>query len=379
MTEKVNCNYFQLNLLKQLDLKPFNQRFPWIGGDLQTLRDTFVADTLPFKPGESIHIEVPEIPSGFAGKGKLLAFLDRPLTLSSPRGLVLMLHGLGGSSQRRGLRRMTFSLVEAGFAVLRLNLRGADPGRELAGGTYSAKCNSDIEPVILKARELSKELLVNSDRHKIKRLPLFGVGLSLGGTILLNACLGPLSKLSNTSTLLDGLICVSSPLDLAQCSASIEKPRNTFYQYWLLNRLIRQTLADPFGISDEETSLFASKGHFDLRKIKSIRQFDTLVTAPRWAFGGVDDYYREASPINLLLEKSYALPQTFFIQALDDPWVPAEAVKKLSDEIDRMSLSEKLKVILTTTGGHNGFHGKNGCWGDDLVRNLLISVSSSII
>jgi len=37
----------------------------------------------------------------------------------------LLLHGLGGSSRRRGLRRMALTFINAGFAVLRLNLRGA--------------------------------------------------------------------------------------------------------------------------------------------------------------------------------------------------------------------------------------------------------------
>ena len=38
--------------------------------------------------------------------------------------LVLLLHGLGGSSRRIGLRRMAFSFLSAGFGVLRVNLRG---------------------------------------------------------------------------------------------------------------------------------------------------------------------------------------------------------------------------------------------------------------
>ena len=121
---------------------------PWIGGDLQTLRDTFVDDKLPEENGEIINIEIPELPNGHGGKGALLAILDKPSDVMAIKGLVLMVHGLGGSSRRRGLRRMACALLEAGFAVLRLNLRGAEPSRYLAGGTYSAKCNSDLFPII---------------------------------------------------------------------------------------------------------------------------------------------------------------------------------------------------------------------------------------
>ena len=81
--------------------------------------------------------------------------------------------------------------------------------------------------------------------------------ISLGGTMLLNACL-------DQSGALDALFCASSPLDLAACSASIERPRNRVYQRWLLKRLVRQTLADPFGVStDEEVTLQATPPPFD--------------------------------------------------------------------------------------------------------------------
>ena len=93
---------------------------------------------------QPILIDVPALASGAAEAGQLLALLDQPA--STPRGLVLLLHGLGGSSAREGLRRMGAALCEAGFSVLRLNLRGADPGRHLAGGTYAACCNSDLLP-----------------------------------------------------------------------------------------------------------------------------------------------------------------------------------------------------------------------------------------
>ena len=46
--------------------------------------------------------------------------------------------------------------------------------------------------------------------------PIYGVGLSLGGTILLNACLD--YDENKGEKLLDGLACVSSPLDLSSCS-----------------------------------------------------------------------------------------------------------------------------------------------------------------
>lgn len=326
----------------QLGVPPFRQRFPWYGGDLQTLRDTLRQVDLPPERGQSVLIDVPPLPSGLAGAGQLLALLDQPR--DEPRGLVLLLHGLGGSSSREGLRRMGMALRAAGFSVLRLNLRGADPGRHLAGGTYAASCNSDLMPVIAQARELAKGR------------PLLGAGISLGGTMLLNACL-------RVPGVLDGLFCASSPLDLAACSASIERPRNRIYQHWLLKRLVRQTAADPFGISpDEERSLRGGMAP------RTIRAFDAAITAPRWGYRTVEDYYASASPLQHVCASALQLPPTLMLQALDDPWVPAESAQQLARALPAGAAVE---LLFTRRGGHNGFHGRGGCWGDQLAVTWL--------
>ena len=360
--------------LDELELDNFVQRFPWIGGDLQTLRDTFVADYLPEENGEPIKIPIPKMPCGAFGSGNLLAFLDRPKS-ENIRGLVLMLHGLGGSSRRRGLRRMSFALLKEGFAVLRLNLRGADPGRELAGGTYAAKCNSDLIPVISYAREICNQLSAEKLPYK-STVPLLGVGISLGGTILLNACLESDVENNSTSPILDGLVCISSPLELAICSKSIERPRNFIYQRWLLNRLINQTLADPFGITNEERNKLINLSSNRSKNSFSIRSFDAAITAPRWGFLDVDDYYNKASPLYPLLNQLGHMPKMLFIQAIDDPWVPYEPTLKLANNIASFNAKWQLEVFIIKRGGHNGFHGIKGCWGDDCVKRWLVKLTN---
>ena len=66
-------------LLRQLGVVPYRERFPWLGGDLQTLRDTFRPDPLPPDQGEPVLVDVPALASGRAGAGQLLALLDQPL------------------------------------------------------------------------------------------------------------------------------------------------------------------------------------------------------------------------------------------------------------------------------------------------------------
>ncbi len=328
-------------LLEALGLEPFRPRLPWFNGDLQTLRDTLRPVSLPPEAGVPVPISV--------GDGdQLLGLLDPPLDRAEPRALVLLMHGLGGSSSRSGLRRMGHTLQHAGFAVLRLNMRGAGPGRELARGTYAASCNRDLLPALLRARELAAGL------------PLLGMGISLGGTKLLNA-------LQTAPDLLDGLVTISSPLDLAACSAQIERPRNRIYKRWLLQRLVAQTLADPFGVSEQEREVL--EGRSGIGPITSIRAFDDAITAPRWGYRSVEHYYREASPLQQLRTRPFGLPPALIVHAMDDPWVPVDGARELA----ALQLPG-VEVLLTAGGGHNGFHARcdglgaaPGNWGDRLT------------
>ena len=357
-------NFKRKVLLSELGISPFKQRMPWLGGDLQTLRDTFASDELPNVNSSEIRIKVPALKNRNTGGGFLVAYLDKPPISSSLNGLVLLLHGLGGSTRRRGLTRMASALVQSNFAVLKLNLRGSDPCRNYVDGTYAAECNSDLIPVLRRAREISNQLTY--EYECAKNIPLFGAGISLGGTILLNACI-------NNQYLLDGLVCVSSPLDLHECSSCIERPRNFIYQKWLLNRLIRQTLEDPFGIEDREKDALVLNKQQKKRKINDIRSFDNFITAPRWGYENVEEYYANASPFFSLIKNEKPLPKTLFIQSKDDPWVPYLAAEKL---MEKMKLSNDQKInqfIFTEKGGHNGFHGVDGCWGDQVVTRWFLS------
>jgi predicted alpha/beta-fold hydrolase len=372
-------------LLKLLGMPCFRQRPPWWGPDLQTLRDTLRPVALPAEQGQKIEFPL-------RGGDRLLGLLDIPLAGRRPQALVVLLHGLGGSSEREGLRRMALTLQAAQLAVLRLNLRGADPGRQLAPGTYAANCNADLLPVLAQARQLAKQLDVSA-----AALPLLGVGISLGGTMLLNACLAGAE--------LDALVCTSSPLDLADCSAQIELPRNRIYQRWLLKRLIAQTLADPFGISPAERQALCGP-----RPPLTIRSFDAAITAPRWGYGSVEHYYAAASPL-AQLQAGAPLPPTLLLHALDDPWVPVTAALSLAPVLfpalntpggaaapNHGAQSSRLQLLITRHGGHNGFHGQGdgkyeiypdgpggdsnshqkptaeqspGCWGDRLTARWL--------
>jgi len=318
----------------QLEPSPFRQRLPWWGPDLQTMRDTIRCERLPQDLSSALTIDL-------GGGDGLLARLSLPHTDTSG-ALVVLIHGLGGSSEGPGIRRLAAHLVAAGLAVLRINMRGAGAGRPLAPGTYAALCNRDLLPALLQARQLADQLAAGKPSR-----PLFGVGLSLGGTMLLNAQL--------EQPLLDGLVCISSPLDLIQSADQFDRPRNRLYRHWVLRRLRQLTLDDPHGLSPAERALLCGP-----KRVRSVQAFDAAITAPRWGHASVAAYYAAASPLQPLLKAiktRRAMPPILLIHATDDPWVPVAATAELAMQAQRWRCPW-LDTVITARGGHNGFHSR---------------------
>jgi predicted alpha/beta-fold hydrolase len=298
---------------------------------------------LPLDRGLPLGIPVP-------GGDQLVIQVDR-VRSAAPQALVLLLHGLAGDSGRPGVRRLALLLQQAGFCVWRPNLRGAGLSRSTSRGTYAAACNADLLPLLAEAR------------RQAAGQPLFAVGLSLGGTILLNALL-------EQPHALDGLACVSSPLDLAACSRQIDRPRNRLYARWLLRRLIAQTRADPAWADAQP----ADPSLVGLDRLRRIHDFDARITAPRWGYESVEQYYAAASPLPRLLAAA-ALPPLLLVHALDDPWVPALATRQLA-----AAAPLGVEVLLSEHGGHNGFHASGRCptslpasWADRAVLAWLLA------
>ena len=109
MRNKIN----KLGKFSFLKIEKFTQVFPWIGGDLQTIRDTFFFDFKLSKNSEKVFIPVNNICSDKFKKEYLLGFLEFPKNCI-PKGLVIITHGLGGSTKRFGLRRISKKLLDEG-------------------------------------------------------------------------------------------------------------------------------------------------------------------------------------------------------------------------------------------------------------------------
>jgi predicted alpha/beta-fold hydrolase len=96
---------------------------PWIGGDLQTLRNYLrpPGDILAPWPSEQLRFAMKDDTGD-----ELVGALNRPVE-DRGRPLVLLLHGLTGDQESSYVRVTARELLRAGYPVLRLNWRGAGP------------------------------------------------------------------------------------------------------------------------------------------------------------------------------------------------------------------------------------------------------------
>ena len=94
------------------------------------------------------------------------------------------------------------------------------------------------------------------------------------------------------------------------------------------------------------------------------------------AIGNVIAKYKNASPFFPLMENQKSIPKTLFIQSKDDPWVPFLAAERLMEKMKFSKDQNFNKFIFTEKGGHNGFHGIQGCWGDQVVSKWFLSLKN---
>jgi predicted alpha/beta-fold hydrolase len=113
-----------------------------------------------------------------------------------------------------------------------------------------------------------------------------------------------------------------------------------FYTHYFLRSLVAKIR--------QKEALLADRIDLDaLDRVRSLRAFDDLVTAPLNGFADAEHYYRESSS-GFYLE-GIRTP-TLVLQAADDPFLPREAVPRRA-----LERNPAIHLALTDRGGHVGF------------------------
>jgi predicted alpha/beta-fold hydrolase len=248
------------------------------------------------------------------------------LTDVDPTGpLVVVLHGLEGSSDSQYARGLLAALGGRGWRAVVMHFRGCSGEPNRLPRSYHSGETGDLAHVI-------SEL-----RARAPHTPLGVVGYSLGGNVLLK-WLG-----ESGATSVDAAVAVSVPFDLACAAERLERGLSRLYQWELVQRLHaaveRKRVRVPLPLRADVTTL------------RTFRDFDEHVTAPLHGFRGADHYYAVASSRQYLC--GIRVP-TLLLHAADDPFMTEQAIPR-SDE-----LSATTTLELSTHGGHVGF--VSGMW-----------------
>jgi predicted alpha/beta-fold hydrolase len=243
--------------------------------------------------------------------------------------LVLVLHGLEGSSRSEYVLEMQRALARVGLASAALNFRSCSGEPNRLPRFYHAGDTRDPATVL--------ELL----RARFPDRPFGAVGFSLGGNVLLKY-LGERGRDSADDAALGAAVAISPPFDLATGVVTVERGLSRGYQRYLLRKLQRKVRAKAGMLQDhvDVTALLAAR---------SLREFDELGTAPLSGFRDWPDYYARASSKQFL---PYVRRPTLVIRALDDPFLNAEAVPP-----PELTTNPLIEGVFPRSGGHVGFVG----------------------
>jgi len=180
-------------------------------------------------------------------------------------------------------------------------------------------------------------------RAKRPLAPLYAVGYSLGGNVLLKH----LGETGSNSGVL-GAVAVSVPFRLDQCADRIGQGFSRVYQAHFMREMVAyiKNKQRQFQHDGREDGLAKLAALGSLENMRTFWDFDGRITAPLHGFTDAEDYYRRASSRYYLGE---IRTPTLIIQAADDPFVFPHSLPQ-ADELSACTQFE-----LQARGGHVGF------------------------
>ena len=314
------------------DLSDFKPIFGLKNPHLQTLLAHFISR---FKEPQSVTQYV-NLPDG----DKLALEVTTPKTWKPHLPTVLLMHGIGGSHKSRYLIRMARRLSQLNIQAVRLNFRGIGSGVGLAKKISHGGATEDLDHAI---KYIQK---------KHPSSPLVIIGFSLSGNLLL--------KHASDQKNLRGvkkIIAVAPPINLKDSAMRLEQKQNRLYQKSILKSII--------DIIESPKSNFSFQVKDPLSSCTTLREFDTVYTAPCCGFIDVNDYYDKCSAAKFIAQIEMPCHILF---AEDDPLVNCKL-------FNFNKLPSNFQVVVTKYGGHMGFLGskeKEGVfWMDSLLLHWI--------
>jgi len=230
--------------------------------------------------------------------------------------LVVVVHGLGGSTRSGYMTLALRAADERKQSCLLVNARGSDR----SGQDISHAGLTDDLRAYLAAPELAR----------FRHIDLFGY--SLGGQLVLRyAAEQPDPRVRRVAA-------IGAPLLLAESTAAFDAPGFSVYR-----RHVMSSLHEIYTAAYQRNARGIPP--LEARQIQRIREWDERVVAPRFGFPSADAYYAATSSGAVLSD--LAVP-ALYVGALHDPMVPVHAVAPALP-------APRLEAVWDLAAGHLGF------------------------
>ena len=253
-------------------------------------------------------------------------FIDLDFSFVGSKTLVLLIHGLEGSSKSKYIASASNHLNKKGVDTVCFNLRSCSGEDNLLLSTYHSGKTEDVAFVI-------EHLLENYNYDNIVL-----VGFSLGGNLTLKYLGEYQEKLSSR---IKGGVAISVPVDITSAEQEMDKIKNKLYVEIFFKTLKNKILEKAHKFP--EYRLNQDK----LFKATKFKHLEKLYTVPVFGFESPEDYWIKASSKPYL---SKIDRPTLLVNAKDDTFLsPACYPTKAALQ------SKYFYLEITDYGGHCGF------------------------
>ncbi|MDJ0667231.1 MAG: alpha/beta fold hydrolase [Desulfobacterales bacterium] len=253
-------------------------------------------------------------------------FLDLDWSSPSPHSrLVVLCHGLEGSTAAAYMKGMVRVFNRAGWSTLGINFRGCSgvPNRRLR--SYHSGATDDLATVLEHVRRTTA--------HRAIGL----IGFSLGGNLVLKY-LGEWGR--ELRPTIRWAAAVSVPCDLKGGALAMARPACRIYMIRFLRTLCAKAKA--------KAALFDGRLRAeDFHGLRTFQQFDDRFTAPAHGFRDAEDYWRRCSA-RFFVDR-IRIP-TLLINARNDPFLDSGCYP-----LSQARRSAWLHLEIPSSGGHVGF------------------------
>jgi hypothetical protein len=252
----------------------------------------------------------------------------QPPAVRAERLTVVLVHGLEGSSNSQYIRGLAARAWDAGWNVVRMNMRTCGGTETLTPTLYHSGLSSDLAAVV---RHYAAQF-------SLDRVAL--IGYSMGGNMVLKLA----GEWGNQQPLC-AVAAVCPAIDLAPGSDALHEPGNRLYEWKFLRGLMARY--------DRKARLFPQiyAPAEEIGPIRSIREFDNKIVARYWNFKDADDYYAHAASAQVV--DRIAVP-TMVLQAQDDPFIRLRAKTRA-----KLVANPYISFIETRHGGHCAYLGRD--------------------